>query len=270
MKISSLKLVYFSPTGTSKKVLDSIAAGMRVKDIEHIDLTLPEGAEQTIPPFSDELVIIGAPVYGGRLPADAVSRFRQMRADNTPAVLIVLYGNRDYEDALLELKRLSIELGFNPVAGGAFIGEHSFATKDIPIANGRPDSQDAKTAMEFGAKIQDKITALTSLAALPELKVSGRSPYLVSGARSMQVAPVTDPDACTACRTCAAVCPTAAIPENEPEVTLVDLCIRCCACIKTCPEEARRIEDKMLKNIATGLSQYFTYPKEPRLFGIEN
>jgi ferredoxin len=124
--------------------------------------------------------------------------------------------------------------------------------------------------MEFGAKIQDKITALPSLASLPELKVSGRFPYLAGGARSMPVTPVTDPDVCTTCGTCAEVCPTAAIPENEPDVTRVDLCIRCCACIKTCPEGARRIEDKMWKNITTGLSQFFTYPKEPRLFGIGN
>ena len=119
-----VKLIYFSPTGTTRKVLEGIAGGITVEEAEHIDLTLPEGARQTIPPFSTELVIIGAPVYGGRLPVDAIERFKQLKADKTPAVLIVVYGNREYEDALLELKHLAVELGFNPIAGGAFIGEH--------------------------------------------------------------------------------------------------------------------------------------------------
>ena len=75
MEIKQVKLVYFSPTGTSRTVLESIAQGIAVEDVEHIDLTLPEGARQTISPFSDELVIVGAPVYGGRLPVDASSLY---------------------------------------------------------------------------------------------------------------------------------------------------------------------------------------------------
>ena len=106
MVIKQVKLIYFSPTGTTRKVLESIAKGIGVEDVEHIDLTLPDGAQQTITCFSDELAIIGAPVYGGRLPVDAISRFKQLKASKTFAVVIVVYGNREFEDALLELKIL--------------------------------------------------------------------------------------------------------------------------------------------------------------------
>ncbi|MEJ2168179.1 MAG: 4Fe-4S binding protein [Desulfobacterales bacterium] len=126
MKVKQVKLIYFSPTGTTQKVLESIAKGITVEDVEYINLTPPEGAQQTIPPFSDELVIMGAPVYGGRLPVVAINRFKQLKAGNTLAILIVVYGNREFEDALLELKKLAIELGFNPIAGGAFIGAGRF------------------------------------------------------------------------------------------------------------------------------------------------
>jgi flavodoxin len=163
MKIKQVKLIYFSATGTTQKILESIAKGIAVKDVEHINLTLPENAQKAIQPFSDELVILGTPVYGGRLPVDAINRFKQLKADKTLAILIVLYGNREFEDALLEFKNLTIKLGFIPVAGGAFIGEHSFATDDIPIANGRPDSLDVQKAMDFGEKIKDNIVALRSL-----------------------------------------------------------------------------------------------------------
>jgi hypothetical protein len=63
--------------------LESIAKGIAAEDVEHINLTLPEGTQQAIPPFSDELVIIGAPVYGGRLPVDAINRFKRIKTSKT-------------------------------------------------------------------------------------------------------------------------------------------------------------------------------------------
>ena len=268
MEVKQVKLIYFSPTGTTEKVLESIAEGIAVEQIEHINLTLPESAQQIIPPLSDELAIIGAPVYGGRLPATAINRFRQIKASKTLAIVIVLYGNREFEDALLELKNLSIELGFIPVAGGAFIGEHSFATKEVPIANGRPDSLDIQKAMDFGAKIKDKVSALHSPDARIDLQVPGRFPY-EGGPRSMAASPVTKEDTCTVCSTCASVCPTAAISINGSVATRVEVCIRCSACVKNCPTGARVWEDGMLKKIANWLNENCSTRKEPQIFGID-
>ncbi|MFC2027732.1 4Fe-4S binding protein [Chloroflexota bacterium] len=269
MEVKQVKLIYFSPTGTTRKVLESIAKGITIEDIEHINLTLPEGTQQTIPPFSDELVILGAPVYGGRLPVDAINRFKQLRANKTLAILIVVYGNREFEDALLELKNLAIELGFNPVAGGAFIGEHSFATNDVPIANGRPDRLDIQKAMDFGVKIRDKVTALQSPDAQIDLKIPGRFPYEAGGARPMAVSPVTSEDTCTVCGTCASVCPIAAISINGSVVTKIERCIRCCACIKNCPTGARFMEEGMWKDVANWLNENCSIQKEPQIFGID-
>jgi ferredoxin len=268
MEVKQVKLIYFSPTGTTQKVLESIARGISVEDVEHINLTLPEGAQQTIKPFSDELVIIGAPVYGGRLPVDAINRLKQVKAANTLAILIVVYGNREFEDALLELKDLAIELGFNPVAGAAFIGEHSFATKDLPIANGRPDSLDVQLAMDFGVKIKNKIKSFKSPGARMALEIPGRFPY-EGGVRSMVVSPVTKEAPCTVCGTCASVCPTAAISINGSVATEIELCIRCCACIKNCPTGARVWEDDMMKTIANWLNENCSARKEPQIFGID-
>ncbi len=268
MEVKQVKLIYFSPTGTTQKVLESITKGINVEDVEHINLTLPEGALQAIPPFSDELVIIGAPVYGGRLPVEAINRFKQLKASKTLAILIVVYGNREFEDALLELKDLAIELGFVPVAGGAFIGEHSFASEDAPIANGRPDSADVQIAGDFGARIKVKVTALQSADAQKDLVVPGRFPY-EGGPRPMAVAPVTNEDTCTLCGTCADVCPTAAISINESVATEIDLCIRCSACIKNCPTDARVWEDSMMEKIAKWLNENCSTRKEPQLFEVD-
>jgi ferredoxin len=269
MEIQKVKLIYFSATGTTQTILNHIAEGFAAEDVEHINVTLPEATKNSIQKFSDELVIIGAPVYGGRLPADAIARFKQFRGNKTLAVLVVLYGNREFEDALLELKNLSIGLGFVPVAGGAFIGEHSFSSKETPIAEGRPDKMDLTIAREFGEKIREKIAALKTNDEQGDLKVSGRFPYAAHGVQAIAVAPVTREERCTLCGTCASVCPTAAISIGNLVTTEAQLCIRCCACIKYCPEDARLFEDNTMKNITQWLHQYFSYPKEPRIFGVD-
>lgn len=268
MEVTRVKLIYFSPTGTTRKVLESIAQGIGADDVGHIDLTLPEGAQKEVSPFSDELVIIGAPVYGGRLPIDAIARFKKLKANHTLAVVVVVYGNRDFEDSLLELKNLAVELGFQPVAGGAFVGEHSFATQEIPIANGRPDSLDVQKAVDFGAKVKAKIAALPSPTAQTTLEIPGRFPH-EGGTRAMTVSPATNEGTCTLCGTCAGVCPTAAIAVDGSVATQIELCIRCCACIKNCPTGARVWEDATMKKITAWLNENCSTRKEPRIFGVD-
>ena len=266
MKNNTIKLLYFSPTGTTRKVLESIAKGITDSAVEHIDLTLPENGQKPVPPFKDEIVLIGVPVYGGRVPVEAIKRLQRITANKTLAIPVVVYGNREFEDALLELKNLATDLGFYPIAGAAFIGEHSFATRDAPIAIGRPDSQDAEIAKGFGAKIKEKISALQSLDSSIDLGIPGRFPYQ-SGPRAMVVAPVTKIDLCTLCGTCADVCPTAAISVDERVETTIDLCIRCCACVKSCPTAARVWEDSMMLTITNWLIENCGSRKEPQLFG---
>lgn len=271
MTINRVRLVYFSPTGTTRRILESIAGGIAAEEVVHLDLTLPAAAEETAPLSAGELVIIGAPVYGGRLPVDAVERFRRIKAGGRIlAVAVVVYGNRAFEDALLELKDLAVAMGLSPIAGGAFIGEHSFATRDLPIANGRPDGLDVRVAMEFGEKIRAKVAALPPAGKPAELQLPGRFPY-AGGAKRLAVTPVTREDVCTACGTCAGVCPTAAITVHAVHgrvATRVELCIRCSACIKNCPEGARSWQDDTVLGFARWLKENCGARKEPEVFGI--
>jgi len=266
MKISSVKLVYFSPTGTTKAVLEGIAQGLGSDRVEHMDMTLPGAATSPVAEFNDELVVIGAPVYAGRLPADAAQRFRRCKAGNAPAVLVVTYGNRAYEDALLELTNLSRELGFVPVSAAAFIGEHSYATADLPIANGRPDTRDVEKAKSFGAAVMEKVEKANTLEELPPLKVPGNFPYK-EGMPAVDAVPKTLEDVCTLCGHCASVCPNAAITVNDEAVeTSAKLCIRCCACVKACPEQARIMDHPFINNIAKWLNENCGQRKEPEVF----
>jgi ferredoxin len=264
MNIISVKLVYFSPTKTTQKVLEGIAEALEVGNINYLDLTPPDAQTRRFEELKDELVIIGTPVYGGRVPIDAIPRLRRLKANNTPAVIVVVYGNRDYGDALLELKDLAIEIGFKPVAAGVFIGEHLILT----MATGRPDTEDLKKAREFGEKIRENLKDVKAIGDVSPLQVPSNFPYIERQyARDIvKRHPFTKETLCTKCETCVTVCPTAAIKVNDTVITDTDACILCHACIKNCPTQARVINTRVAMKIARFLCKNFSKRKEPEYF----
>lgn len=231
MKFSTIQLIYFSPTHTSRQVARAVAKGYQAERVIETDLTYrtPESEIRV----GDALVVVAVPVYGGRVAETALERLKFIKGDLTPVVPIVVYGNRDYEDALRELSDGLEGAGFIPVAAGAFIGEHSYSRPDMPIAAGRPDQADENVAFEFGRKI----AATNAVRAGGKLQVPGNFPYKVKGPKT-PVAPSTVEEKCIRCGRCAEICPTAAISGELP-VSNTDLCIKCCACVKECPVEAR-------------------------------
>lgn len=262
--INSVELIYFSPTGTTRKVMEAIAEGT-TGVTERIDLTPPSsGLGQPIE-MSGDLTIIGSPVYGGRIPAAMVSRFHRIRGNNTPAVIVVLYGNRAYEDALLELKDLAVESGFRPIAAGAFIGEHSYSTSSMPVAAGRPDADDLMIAKEFGRGVREKMINMHAGSESKLPRVPGNSPYKERKLLA-NISPVTDGAACAKCGTCVAVCPTAAIVIAETTATDPAFCLRCCACIKNCPAGARKMEDQQIRQLTKWLTDNCRDRKEPETY----
>lgn len=227
--------IYFSPTHTSKKVIEAIGKGYEAEAWEEIDLTFPAQERERV--IKEALVIVGVPVYGGRVAETALERLGQIRGENAAVVSVVVYGNRDYEDALLELSDFMKERGFVSVAGAAFIGEHSYSRRGMPIAAGRPDTEDKAEALAFGKKVKKKLERLVSLEEAGELKIPGHFPYKEKGTKTL-IAPITREELCIRCGICAKVCPTAAIEGDIPR-SLAERCIKCCACVKECPLEAR-------------------------------
>ncbi len=265
MELSAQKLIYFSPTQTTQKILTAIAEGTGIEQTSHLDLTPANSIRNGVTEIDKQLAIIGVPVYGGRVALDAVNRLQQIKGNRTPAIIVVLYGNREFEDALLELRDIATAAGFIPVAAGAFIGEHSFATATKPIANGRPDPDDLEKARTFGQTVRKKLDQLQMLNAADLLQVPGNTPYKDRTTRS-GISPVTIPEICTLCGTCADVCPTAAISVGETVETDKESCIICCACIKNCPSGARVLDDPGIQKVADALHTKFSQYKDPELF----
>lgn len=222
-----LHTFFFSPSDTTRKyakaMTDAFGGESQLIDLTHgsceIESELIDG----------DTVLLISPVYAGRIPALAADLFRQIDGHGMRAIVAVVYGNRDYDDALLELADIAVNDGFDVIAAGAFIAQHCIFPK---VANGRPDTSDMAVAADFmeRAKESDNLDIST---------IKGNRPYKKPGAVPLQ--PQTDENECLSCGVCARECPTGAI---DPVTLATDKnkCITCCRCIAVCGSHARKFK----------------------------
>ncbi len=245
MKVKNVNLVYFSPNGTVKGIIKSIGNGTGLP-VNEFDLTSFESRWENYRFDKNQLVIIALPVYGGRLPKIIREFFRNLGGDETPAAIVNVYGNRAYDDALVELEGLTKAKGFVPIAAAAFTAQHALRKT---LAAGRPNEEDLKICENFGADIVKKLSRLENIQSVLNLEIPGNRPYKATGI-DIPVAPETNDD-CDNCGTCAKICPVKAInPENEKQ-TDVFRCLLCGACINKCPKKAKELK---IEKLVVGLA----------------
>ena len=265
MKTQLTKLVYFSPTGTTKRIIQGVALGINQSNMEHIDITKPDARGQRLQTSENELLVVAVPVYMGRVPALLSEWLHAIKAHNTPAVCIVVYGNRVYDDALLELKDILKKCGCVLIACAAYIGEHSFSSPEMPIAEARPDASDLENAELLGRKVAEKLQSISLIDQIPDIKVPGNHPY--GGVTDLwNVDFIEVSDKCVQCGVCAEVCPVAAIDLENCNLINIEKCITCCACIKNCPQNARMMKTSQVKDAAIRLNTLYKDRKEPICF----
>lgn len=272
-KIKTVTALFFSPTYTTKKCVVAIAKGVAdglAAEYRECNITTPLQRRQTPEYGAGDLVVFGVPVYIGRVPNLFRDYFASIKGNGAIGVPVVVYGNRAYDDALIELRDIMQGNGFQCMAAGAFIGEHSFS---YTLGGGRPDAADLQKTTAFGEEIAMRLLA----GAEPphQLQVPGNPyPYTYFDARSgkgksidlRKVKPETDPEKCTNCGYCAMLCPMGAIdPDNCSEIP--GKCIRCCACVKLCRPKAKYFADETYLEHKAILEEKFTEPRrEPEIF----
>jgi len=265
--------MYFSPTGTTKKVVSGIAKRISENincdsSFNIVDFTLPKGRQEPATFSEGDVVVFGVPVYAGRVPNLLLKYLSSITGNGALAVAVVVFGHREYEDSLIELTDILSSKGFKVIGGGAFIGEHSLSKT---LAQGRPDEKDMVIVNEFADKLSKK---LSSQDKVETAAVKGERPYRKYYTPVKQngepldirkVKPKTNSN-CINCKLCANICPMGSI-DYEDVADIKGVCIKCGACIKNCPTQAKYYDDEdfiiHIREIEDG---YASPRREPELF----
>ncbi|MDN0032543.1 EFR1 family ferrodoxin [Oscillibacter ruminantium] len=272
MEIEKVRVVYYSATGTTEKVVTAVAEGLARelgKPLETVNISSPAEREKDISFTDTDLVVVGTPTYAGRIPNKMLPYFQtKLTGNGALGVPVVLFGNRNFDNSLAELCAELEAHGFHTVAAAAFVGQHAFATK---LAAGRPDEEDLAQAERFGKDIAVKIKGLTQIPAPVQVSGDPAAPYYTplgtdgQPAKFLKAKPQTDPDKCTDCGLCAAVCPMGSIDPADVS-SVPGVCIKCQACVVKCPTGAKYFDDPAFLSHKDMLETNYTRRAESQLF----
>ena len=242
--------IIFSPTGGTEKVADIIGKHWN-KNPKKIDLSDAKSDFAKYEIAGQDIVVIAMPSFGGRAPAVAIERLRKIHGNGARCVLVCVYGNRAYEDTLVEMEDAAKECGFQVTAAISAVAEHSIMPQ---YAAGRPDASDRKQLTDFAGQIAGKTGPVST--------IPGSRPYKKAGGAGL----VPKPDkSCVKCGLCAKTCPVQAI-DSAQFTADSKKCISCMRCIKLCPQNARKVNGLMVSAAALAIKKACSVRKENELF----
>ncbi|MDO5539543.1 MAG: EFR1 family ferrodoxin [Eubacteriales bacterium] len=250
--------IVFSPTGGTQRVIDIITAEWG-NSVNKIDLTNAKTDYNDPGLEKDDVAVIAVPSYGGRVPALAAQRLAGIHGNQARCIIVCVYGNRAYEDTLVELKDIAEHSNFRVVAAVSAIAEHSIMHQ---YATGRPDQQDENELHSFAGKIFEKINGSDAFC-VSALQIPGNRPYKKGGAAVL--VPKADKK-CIGCGLCAEKCPAQAISRENIKTADSEKCISCMRCVEQCPKSARKVNGAMVSAVALAIKKACSERKSNELF----
>ena len=89
MKTETLHAVFFSATFSTKRVVQGIANLLEGNKIEH-DITGVTTTKEIVL-HKNDLLVIGVPVFSGRVPEMALKGIQKIKGDCTPSLIVCVY-----------------------------------------------------------------------------------------------------------------------------------------------------------------------------------
>lgn len=251
--LNQLTLYYFSPTGGTKTVALAFSQAL-AQQVDQVDLGARTVQQLSVP--ENAVIVVAAPVFAGRIPELVIDKLKTLQGKGIQAITLAVYGNRHYDDALLELNDTLQAAGCRVIASGACIAKHSLVHA---LAAGRPDAADMQHLQDFAAKVLDKLAQ----AQPSEVNVPGNRPY--RDRKPAAAAPIST-DSCVLCGRCADVCPTGAISVADSVVTDASRCILCVSCVAQCPTGARQVPAPVTEHLTEHLRACMDVRRESEFF----
>lgn len=252
--------IVFSPTGGTKKVADIIAEEWRETKV-FVDLSDAEADPSEIVIEPEDLALVAVPSYGGRVPGLAAERLSKIQGNQARCILVCVYGNRAYEDTLVELQDIVEKCGFRTAAGISAVAEHSIMHQ---YAAGRPNREDAAKLREFAGKIRERLADEKAPQTVPGMP--GNRPYKKAGGAALVPRATKD---CVNCGLCAENCPAQAISRENLKTADPEKCISCMRCVALCPKAARKVNSKAVSVVALAIKKACSERKENELFLVQ-
>ena len=196
--------IYYSPVGGTAIMTERLAKSIRsmLDDCSPEDISVEFHDMQKDPADGikvdeETVVVIGMPVYVGKIPLPAAGALRGIAGNGAMAITAVSYGGRSYGNALFELKSLAEDCGFRPVGAGAFLisymarrgSAHSSAPAlDLEAMAEFSNAAAAKIKRLMGCEIEElriKPAPLEVSGRMPVHKISRISPKAAAAAQKV-------------------------------------------------------------------------------------
>jgi hypothetical protein len=166
--------LYYSPAGAAAVMTERLARqiGAILDECSPLDVSIEchdmlKEDSGSLDLDDETVVVIGMPVYVGKIPLPAAEVLRDIEGAGAMALTAVAYGGRSYGNALFELKRVAEECGFRPVGAGAFMASF-MATRGS--SRMQAPLLDVEALYDFGKAATEKIKRLNG-SEIEELRI---------------------------------------------------------------------------------------------------